>query len=38
MDLFSILDEWLIPIALIELFVFGNIAILIVILHAGGVI
>jgi hypothetical protein len=38
MDLFSILDEWLIPIALIELFVFGNIAIWMILLQGFGVI
>ena len=37
-DLFNIVDEWLIPIVLIELFFFGNIAILIVVLHGFGVI
>lgn len=37
-DLFGIIDEWLIPIALIELFAFGNIAIFIVLLQAFGVI
>ena len=37
-DLFNIVDEWLIPIALIELFVFVNIGILILLLQAFGVI
>lgn len=37
-DLFGIIDEWLIPIALIELFVFGNIVIFIILLQAFGVI
>ena len=37
-DLFDLIDEWLTPITLIELFVFGNIAILIVLLHAFGVV
>lgn len=37
-DLFDIVDEWLIPIAVVELFLFGNIAILIVLLQAFGVI
>lgn len=37
-DLFEILDDYLIPIALIELFVFGNIAIFIILLQGFGVI
>lgn len=37
-DLFNIVDEWLIPIVLIELFVFVNIGIFILLLQAFGVI
>lgn len=37
-DLFNIVDEWLIPISLIELFVFGNIAIWMILLQGFGVI
>ena len=37
-DLFDIIEDWLIPIGLIELFLFGHIAILLVILQAFGVI
>lgn len=37
-DLDGIIDEWLIPISLIELFVFGNIVIFGVLLQAFGVI
>ena len=37
-DLFNIVDEWLIPIVLIELFVFTNFVIISMILKISGVI